>query len=138
MVTLRAPSGALKVLATGGNIAGELAETFADEPALVLSGGSRGSGESRRRSLAFRKRPKKEDGSSDGEWGLQQVQKRRKSVQKGGSGKAKKGFCGGKGKTFEEGKLGPEDSVNDSGTNSEEEADKKRGERGANGKKGKK
>lgn len=134
MVTLRAPSGALKIVAAGGNIAGELAETFADGPILVLRGGNRGSGASRRRSSAFsafRKKSKKEDVRNGGEWGLQQVQKRRKSVQKGGSSKAKNRSHGGKGKTLEEGELGPEDSVYDSGTNSEEERDKKSGKIGA-------
>lgn len=135
VVTLRAPPGALRVLRAGGRIEGEIAETFADAPTFVLSDGvGRARGGDRRRSLAFGKRVKDDD--SDPEWGFQQVRKRRKSVQKGGSGNAKKRSAGGRRRALEEGELGPEGSVYDSGTNSEEEADKKRGERGAKGKKG--
>lgn len=128
VVRLRAPAGALRVLAGGGNIGGEAAETFADGPTLVLRGRGGASSGDRIPSSASRKRVKDED-SSDGEWGLQQVQKRRKSVLKGGLGRTKKGSS----KVAE---LGPEESVYDSGTNSEEERDKKRADRGAKGKKG--
>ena len=78
------------------------------------------------------------DDDSDSERGFQQVEKRRKSVQKGPSDKvtaSKQRPLGGKGKVLEKGELAPESSVYDSGTNSEE-IDKKRGVRSAKGKKG--
>lgn len=137
VVTLRASPGALRVLKAGGRIEGEIEETFVDAPTLVLrggGGGGRSRGGDRRRSLAFAKRVKNED--SDPEWNFQQVQKRRKSLQKGRLGKAKKRSAGDRRRAQDNVELGPEGSVYDSGTNSEEEADKKRGERGAKGTKG--